>query len=145
MSVPPQVMAALSRSGQPQSPAAGHPAAPMGSPMATPQANHGEQEQAHAKVSIAVQLLEQSLPQFGANSVEGKALLRALTLLSKDFGSKDSGDLVPAQVMQMVHALPQMGGGTPVQRALLAQMRSGQSQGAQPGAQPQPQPPQAAQ
>lgn len=141
MSVPPQVMAALSRSGQPQSPAAGPSAAPMGSPMMTPQPDRGIEEQAHAKVSIAVQLLEQSLPQFGANSKEGKALLRALTLLSKDFGGKDSGDLVPAQVMQMVHGLPQMGGGTPVQRALMEQMRKGP----QPGAQPQGQPPQAAQ
>lgn len=105
--------------------------APMAAPMATPTPPAGRQETARAHVNIAMTMLEQALPAFGTQTPEGAAILKVLSSLAKDFGQKDSSDLVPAQIMEMVRGMPQMGGGSPVQQQLIKQMQAGQ-QGGQP-------------
>ena len=104
--------------------------------MAKPQEKEGLKEAARVNIHIAMNMLEQALPVFGAESKEGKAILKNLTSLSKDFGQNDASDLVPAEILQMNKSLPQAGGGTEVQRMLQQQMMQG-------GAKPQ-QPPQGA-
>lgn len=124
--------------GVPSAPAAPHPGAmPMGSPMASPTNASGQQAVGHVGVQIAMKVLEHALPAFGSETKEGRAIIRTLNSLSKDFGKQDDSDLVPAEIMQMVRQMPQMGGGSPVQRALIAQMRQGNAGGppqAPPGA-----------
>jgi len=41
---------------------------------------------------------------------------------------KDTSDLVPAEILQMVKRMPQMGGGTEVQKQLLKQMSQARAQ-----------------
>lgn len=106
--------------------------------MAKPAEKEGLKEAARVNVHIAMNMLEQALPHFGSESKEGKAILKHLSGLSKDFGESDASDLVPAEILQMNKSLPQAGGGTEVQR-MLAQM---QQQGGAPkpgGGMPQPQ------
>lgn len=116
--------------GMPQSPR------PGGTPMAKPQEKEGMKEAARVNIHIAMNMLEQALPPFGSESKEGKAVLKILGMLSKEFGKQDASDLVPAEVLQMNKALPQAGGGTDVQRMLMQMQKQGG--GAQPQ-QPQPQ------
>jgi len=88
-------------------------------------------------------MIEEALPAFGSESDEGDACIKALGILRKIAGKRDSSDLVPAEVMQMVRQLPQMGGGTDVQRMILQQMQRGGAGGSPqmpPGGQPQMQP-----
>lgn len=110
----------------------------MAAPMSTPTPPAGRQETARAHVNIAMTLLEQALPAFGTQTPEGGAILKVLSSLSKDFGQKDSSDLVPAQIMEMVRGMPQMGGGGPVQQQLIKQMQNGGAGGppGQPGQSP---------
>ena len=102
------------------------PGASMAPPAGTPSANEapakGETEQAKANVQIAIVLLEQTLPMLGTDSEEGKAVLKALTMLSKSFAGKKSQDLAPAELMQLISGMPdsikqqmagEMGGGSP--------------------------------
>lgn len=135
MSVPPEIMAMMQQGGgqQPgQQPGQGQPpqmppsgaetlGAPMGSPMATPQPKAGLQAAARTNIHIAMNMLEQALPIFGSESDEGKAILQTLSKLSNKFGKSDEGDLVPAQIMQLMRAEPSMGGGTPQQQMMRQQ------------------------
>ena len=105
----------------------------MGSPMAAPQNANGKLEAARVNIHLAMNMLEQALPAFGSETTEGKAIIRTLSSLAKDFGKKDAGDLVPAEIMSMVRSMPQMGGGSPVQRALIQQMQHGNMPPQQPG------------
>lgn len=100
--------------------------------MAKPQDKAGLKEAAKINVHIAMNMLEQALPVFGSESKEGKAILRHLSGLAKDFGENDSSDLVPAEVMQMVKNLPQAGGGTDIQKMLMQQMQPAPPGGAKP-------------
>lgn len=106
--------------------------------MAAPQEKAGLKAAAMTNIHIALNMLEEALPAFGSESKEGQKLMRALTVLGTLAGKRDSGDLVPAQILQMVRQLPQMGGGTDVQKMLMRQMSG--AGGQPPGAQPQPQP-----
>lgn len=115
-------------------------AAPMGAPMATPNPQQGKQEHASVLVHIAMQMLEQALPGFGSQSEEGHAVIRTLDTLARKFGKRDTGDLVPAEIMSMVRNMPQMGGGSPVQKMLIQQMQRGNMPA--PGGQPPQAPPQ---
>jgi len=135
MSVPPEVLAQMKNQmgGAPQ-PGAPLPmgapdpgAGPAAAPMAKPQNKDGLKEAARINVHIAMNMLEQALPAFGSESKEGKAILRHLSGLAKDFGEHDAGDLVPAEVAQMVKSLPQAGGGTDVQKMLMQQMQQPQA------------------
>jgi hypothetical protein len=154
MSVPPQLMQAMmARQGGGASAApgaapgatpgmgtpprpGGAPGAPMAAGMTTPQAQQGRQAMGHVQVQIAMQVLEHALPMLGSGSKEGAAVIRSLDSLSKTFGNKDNGDLVPAQLVSMIQQMPQMGGGSPMQRQLLAQLQHGGPP--QPGAAPPP-------
>lgn len=132
MSVPPQIMQAMMARQGAQPPAGGAPpgasagsAAPMAAGMTMPQSQAGKQTLGHVQVQIAMQVLEQALPMLGSNSKEGAAVIRSLDSLAKTFGNKDNGDLVPAQLVSMMQNMPQMGGGAPMMRQLLAQMQRG--------------------
>ena len=94
-------------------------------------------------VHIAMTLLQQALPDLGADTPEGAAVVKALSGLSRLAGKHDNSDLVPAEVMAMVRQMPQMGGGTPVQQELMRQMMAqarggGGAPGAPPGGMPAP-------
>lgn len=132
------MMAQLTRGQQPP----GGGAAPPGvekpgpaSPMPQPQEKEGLKEAARVNIHIAMNMLEQALPVFGSETKEGKNVLKALNQLSKDFGDSDTSDLHPAEIRQLVGAMPQSGGGSDVQKML---MQQAQKQG---GGQPQQQPP----
>jgi hypothetical protein len=120
------------------------PQAPAGSPMSKPEPKKGLKAGALANMRIAQNMLEQALTAFAPEDAEYKTILDCLTKLTKTAGKNDAGDLVPAEVMRMVGQMPQMGGGTQMQRAIMQQLKGGgpPAQGAaQPGAQvPQPQP-----
>ena len=87
---------------------------PVSSPMSTPQPNEGEKQGAKIKVQQAMDLLEQALPEFGAESEEGGAVLQVLSTLGKKFGGEDrarSKELMPAELMNLMAAMPRGPGG----------------------------------
>jgi hypothetical protein len=75
-----------------------------------------------AQVEIAFNMLQQALGKLGMGTPEHREVLKVLNSLSKITAKRDASDLVPAQVMQMVKGMPQMGGGSPIQQALMRQM-----------------------
>ena len=122
-----------SPAAMPGAPGAQPPGAqPGASPMSTPQPGAGDKQSAMVNVSIAMDLLEQTLPALGSESEEGSEILKVLATLSKKFGHtrSKSQDLVPAELMQLFQSLPQMGGMSPEAKAMGGQQI--------PGAQPQP-------
>ena len=88
--------------------------------MSTPQPAQGEKQSAMVNVSIAMDLLEQTLPALGSESEEGKSVLQCLTALSKKFGHSrsKSQELVPAELMQLMSQMPQAGGMSPSAKAM---------------------------
>jgi hypothetical protein len=98
-------------------PESGAMAPPAGSPNLTDQPAKGETEQAKANVQMAINILEQSLPQLGSDSEEGAVVLKALTLLSKSFAGKKSQDLVPAELTQLLSGQPDN-----IQKQIMAEM-----------------------
>lgn len=104
----------------PQSPAAG--------PMSKPQDKRGLKAAAATNLHIATNMLEEALPAYGSESPEGGKILSALKILSGLIGKKDNSDLVPAEVLQMVKRLPQMGGGTSIQQEIMKQMSQAKPQ-----------------
>ena len=94
---------------------------------------------AGTNIHIAINMLEEALPAFGAESDEGQKIMKALTTLGPLISKKDNSDLVPAEVLQMVRSMPQMGGGTDAQRMIMQMMQNG-GRGQQPQQQQQPQP-----
>lgn len=95
---------------------------PAAAPFATPQEKRGQKATALANVHIALTLLEQAIPDLGSDTPEGMAVIKATQGLAKLAGDHDNSDLVPAEIMQMVKQMPQMGGGTPIQQELMRQM-----------------------
>jgi hypothetical protein len=89
-----------------------------------------------AQVEIAYTLLRQAVGRLGVGTPEHQAVSQVLNALGRITARKDASDLVPAQVAGMVRDMPQMGGGSPIQQALMRQMQQRQQQ-------PQPQQPQA--
>lgn len=141
MSVPPEVMQQMmgaqgggqggAAPGAPPAQMPGSPAAaPAAAPMPKPQEKEGKKAAAQTNIHIAMNMLEEALPVFGAESKEGQKLMRALTVLGTLAAKRDSSDLVPAEVLQMVRQMPQMGGGTDIQKMLMQQMKG--AGGAQP-------------
>lgn len=122
----------------PQSPTAmpqqPNEAPPMASPMTTPEPKSGNKEGARINVQMAMDLLQQSLPAFGSDSEEGKAILEIMKKMGSTFGMREAQtrELVPAEILQMIQTLPQAGGASPEQRVAASAPI--------PGLQQQPQP-----
>ena len=95
---------------------------PAAAPFSTPQEKRGQRATAMANVHIALTLLEQAIPDLGSESPEGQMVIKAVQGLTKLAADRDTSDLVPAEIMQMVKQMPQMGGGTPMQQELMRQM-----------------------
>lgn len=95
-------------------------APPIPSPMSAPTPKAGMQDAALVNVSMALDLLEQALPSIGSASPEGRKLVSALTTLTSILGPKKqrSSELQNAEILQLLQALPQAGGGTPGSRAI---------------------------
>jgi hypothetical protein len=90
-------------------------------------------------------LLEQVLPSLGSESEEGQTVLDVLGKLSKKFGHTraKSQELVPAELMQLMQSMPQMGGMSPEAKAMGQQPMQMPGGGGAPGMPPgggQPQP-----
>lgn len=138
MSVTPEMLARMKSANAPQLPGGGKPG-PAAAPMATPEKKDGKQEKARLHVHIAMNMLEQALGVFGAESKEGKVILKTLTALAHGFGENDVSDLVPAQMADIVASMPQVGGGNQQQKALMQSMSQGQTPAKMP-APPAPMP-----
>jgi hypothetical protein len=95
-------------------------APPMSSPMSTPEPKMGNREAAMINISMAMDLLEQSLPAIGSESPEGQKVLQAIRGMSAIIGPKKAktNELQPAEIMQMLQTLPQAGGATPEGKAM---------------------------
>ena len=112
-----------------QAPGAKPPGAgPAAAPMSTPQDKRGLKAAAQTNIHIAVNMLEEALPAFGSESPEGGNIIKALNILAKMVAKKDTSDLVPAEILQMVRRMPQMGGGTQVQQQIMKQMQQAKQQ-----------------
>ena len=92
---------------------------PAAAPMSTPQEPDGQKQGGMVQVAMALELMQQALPQVGVHTEEGKSLLKALTSLAKHFGKPKQKELIPAEVAQMVGAMPQLGGGGPDLQAMM--------------------------
>ena len=68
-------------------------------------------------------MLEQAISALGSGSEHGAAVLKALHALGPLAAQKDTSDLVPAEILQMVRGMPQMGGGTDLQQQIMKQMQ----------------------
>ena len=93
---------------------------PMASPMSTPEPKMGSKEAALINISMAMDLLEQSLPALGSESAEGQKALNAIRQLSGLIGPRKSktNELQQSEIIQMLQNLPQAGGATPEGRAM---------------------------
>jgi hypothetical protein len=142
VSVPPAVLQQFMRQkGQQGAPGAMQTGsgAPAGAPMATPSPKQGLQEVARTQVKAAMKVLSTALVGFGADTDEGKSVLKALTSLSKNFGKTDESDLVPAELLQMVRSNPAAAAKLQ-QQGQQAQAPAQGAGGAQPGGGQPPQP-----
>jgi len=130
MSVPPDKLMELMRGGQASagSPVGEPPAGsmsdaetpPMASPMSTPEPKMGSKEAALINISMAMDLLEQSLPALGSESAEGQKALNAIRQLSGLIGPRKgkTNELQQSEILQMLQTLPQAGGATPEGKAM---------------------------
>ena len=93
---------------------------PMSAPMSTPEPKMGNKEGAMVNLSMAMDLLKQSLPAVGADTDEGKKILAAIRTITGVLGNKqDSASaLQPSEILQMLQTLPQAGGATPEGKAM---------------------------
>jgi hypothetical protein len=93
---------------------------PMASPMSTPEPKMGSKEAALINISMAMDLLEQSLPAFGSESAEGQKALNAIRQLSGLIGPRKgkTNELQQSEILQMLQTLPQAGGATPEGKAM---------------------------
>lgn len=107
------------------------PQSPSAAPMSKPQDKRGLKAAAQTNVHIAVNMLEEALPAFGSESPEGGKILAALKTLSSMVAKRDSSDLVPAELLQLIQRSTQMGGGTAIQQQLRKQMAAAKPQPAQ--------------
>jgi len=110
-------------------PMMGGEGAPSGTPSGEEVEKSGEIETARANVLIALSHLERQLPLLGSDSEEGKALLSAISTLSKKFSGKKSEDLAPAELMSLMGSQPDA-----VKQQMIKEMAGGQGAPPQPGA-----------
>lgn len=104
-----------------EAPSPADSAAPVTAPMASPQPQEGAQAQAMVSISLALDLLEKALSPFGSETPEGKAVLAALTGLTRQFGEKreKAKPMVNAELMHMMSTLPQGGGATQEMKSMM--------------------------
>lgn len=93
---------------------------PMAAPMSTPEPKMGTKESAMLNLSMAMDLLNQSLPGIGANSKEGKQVLDAIRVITGILGpdKERTDELQPSEILNMLQTLPQAGGATPESKAM---------------------------
>lgn len=129
MSVPTDKLMEMMRGQQPQqdlpSSAGAMPeaeAGPAAAPMSTPEPKMGNQEAARINLSMALDLLEQSLPAFGSETEEGQKVLAALRTINAVLGPRKNktNELQQSEILQMLQSLPQAGGMSPEGRAMSA-------------------------
>jgi hypothetical protein len=91
---------------------------PMAAPMSTPEPKMGSREGAMINISMALDLLEQSLPALGAQTPEGERAMQAIRTLNAMIGPRKdrTNELQSAQILQMLQALPQGAGTSPETR-----------------------------
>jgi len=125
MSVPKELMDLIAGGGSQKGapgfkPQPSPASSPVSAPMTSPQPKEGDMQAAEVNITMAMDLLEQSLPAFGSTSEEGSAILNSLKTLSNKFGKnrQKADSLVPVEIQQLLASLPQAGGATPVQKAL---------------------------
>jgi hypothetical protein len=119
-------MMAADPGGAAASPAAPVPtpdntAGPMTAPMSTPEPKQGTKEAAMVNLSMALDLIEQSLPALGSESPEGQKAMAAQRSLAGLLGPQKArtGELQPAEIMQLLGSLPQAGNMPPEAAAIL--------------------------
>jgi hypothetical protein len=93
---------------------------PMSAPMSTPEPKMGNKEGAMVNLSMAMDLLKQSLPAVGSDTEEGKKILAAIRTITGVLGNKQdqASALQPSEILQMLQTLPQAGGATPEGKAM---------------------------
>ena len=111
---------------------------PTGAPMSTPEPKEGDKLAARVNVQMAMDLLQQSLPAFGSDSDEGKAIMGVVKNLTKSFGERENKakELIPAEIIQMMQTLPQAAGATPEQKVAQSQPAIQPPMPPQPAGQP---------
>jgi hypothetical protein len=116
---------------------------PMTSPMSTPEPKMGSKEGALVNLSMALDLIEQSLPALGSESPEGQKAMAALRALSGLLGPRKSrsAELQPAEIMQLLGSLPQAGNVTPEVSAILGPRPGSPAQAGPGGSMAPPVPP----
>jgi len=116
MSVPPEIMQALGGAGgaggappMPQAAPGGKPPAPGpgGAPMMAPARKEGNLAGARADIQVCIKKLAQALQTFSPTSDDGKAIMKAIGALTRNFGDTEGKDkeLMPAEIMQAVSGL----------------------------------------
>ena len=92
----------------------------MAAPMSTPEPKLGSREGALINLSMALDLIEQSLPALGAESEDGQKAMSALRALNGLLGPRKGNvnELQQSEILQMLQALPQAGGMSPEGRAI---------------------------
>lgn len=93
---------------------------PMSAPMSTPEPKMGSKESAMLNLSMAMDLLNQSLPGIGVSSKEGKQVLDAIRVITGILGpdKERTDELQPTEILNMLQTLPQAGGATPESKAM---------------------------
>lgn len=121
---------------------------PMASPMSTPEPKMGNKEGAMVNLSMAMDLIEQSLPSLGSESVEGQKAMAAIRALTGVIGPRKgkTKELQQTEILQMLQNLPQAGGATPEGQAMaqapaIPMPPMGGPPGAAPSGAPPPPPP----
>lgn len=104
----------------PQSGMSDNTSSPTGSPMSTPEPKLGNKEGAMVNLSMALDLIEQSLPSLGSETEEGQKAMAALRTLTAIIGPKKqkTKELQSSEILQMLQNLPAAGGATPEGRAM---------------------------
>lgn len=106
MAASPEVMQA-NGAPPPSGGPSGAEAAPAAAPMMTPGPASGEREGAKADVLMAQKMLERALPKFGSTDAAGKAILKAISAIAKEFGEKQgkTEELMPSEIKQLLQGL----------------------------------------
>jgi hypothetical protein len=81
---------------------------PMAAPMSTPEPKMGSKEGAMINLSMAMDLIEQSLPSLGSESEEGQKALAAIRALTGVIGQRKgkTNELQQSEILQMLQSLP---------------------------------------